>query len=237
MSAQSSSLLERPESKLFNSASGYDLVADYYDHWFWQEFWRKNEFPVLLRKLLDAAPRRSVLDVGVGTGAFLSYAAPCLSPQLRLVGLDISSRMLGQARTRLGERVELLQVDLQQGLPLPDKSFDAVIMMRVANHLKNLSAVLCEIGRVLSSGGLFLATDLADDYDYFCTRIPAPETKISIETYKHGLTDWYRGLETNFLNVDIRDFTVSELSEDVLLTSKSLAKDAAVFKLVTATRK
>jgi ubiquinone/menaquinone biosynthesis C-methylase UbiE len=155
MPHSTSSLLDRSATKLFGAGEGYDLAAEYYDHWTWQEFWKRNEFPIVLAKLLEAAPKRALLDAGVGTGAFLAYATPNFSPELRVVGLDISLGMLERAQSRLGTKVELLQADVQRHLPFSNNSFDAVIMMRAVNHLKNLGSVVSEVARVLSPGGHF----------------------------------------------------------------------------------
>jgi len=99
-----SSRFEPPASKLFSSGKGYDLVAEHYDSWAWQDIWRNNEFPIVLAEVLKGAPTLGLLDIGVGTGAFFGYAEPFLSAQLPLVGLDVSAGMLQRARSRLGRR-------------------------------------------------------------------------------------------------------------------------------------
>src|SRR5262245_28573921 len=88
------------------SAEGYDQAADHYDAWAWQTFWRENEFPIVRSLLLEAIPKqafatRGLLDVGVGTGAFLRYVAPDLPTGVRLVGVDVSRGMLRHASLRL----------------------------------------------------------------------------------------------------------------------------------------
>jgi ubiquinone/menaquinone biosynthesis C-methylase UbiE len=233
------SLLERQTTELFSSAKGYDLVAEHYDSWAWQDFWRRNEFPIVLEKLIEAAPTRGILDVGVGTGAFLSYAAAHFPPDLRLSGLDISAGMLNQARSRLGARVELLQANVQEQLPFSDNSFDVVIMMRVANHLTILGNVVSEIGRVLCPGGLFLSTDLADEYDYLCTKIPSAESKICIETFKHSIAEWRCALQEKFSAIEVDEFTPAQLGELSVgsTNAKLLSKNVPLFKLITARRR
>jgi ubiquinone/menaquinone biosynthesis C-methylase UbiE len=239
MSRRLSSPLELPAVELFTSAKGYDLVAEDYDHWAWQDFWRRNEFPIVLAKIVAAGPSRGVLDAGVGTGAFLSYAAPYLPKHLRLAGLDVSAGMLSRARIRLGSRVELLQATIQEPLPFSDDIFDVVIMMRVANHISNLSKVVSEISRVLCPGGLFLATDLADEYDYICTKIPTAQRKICIETYKHSITEWRCALQPQFEGVEVKEFTPSELGELSVghENAKLLSENVPLFKLITAIRR
>src|SRR6266404_341515 len=112
---------------------GYDLAADYYDRWSWQSFWRENEFPIVRDRLLSAAPKHAVLDIGVGTGAFLAYVAPGLGREVTLTGVDVSGGMLSHARSRLGARAVLVQCDIRRGLPFRPGTFDAVLIMRVAS--------------------------------------------------------------------------------------------------------
>jgi ubiquinone/menaquinone biosynthesis C-methylase UbiE len=79
----------RADSERAKSERAYDFAADYYDRWAWQSFWRENEFPIVLSRLLAGVPVRAVLDIGAGTGAFLSHAATSLPPQACLVGVDV----------------------------------------------------------------------------------------------------------------------------------------------------
>jgi ubiquinone/menaquinone biosynthesis C-methylase UbiE len=181
-------------SVVAKSEQAYDLAADYYDRWSWQSFWRENEFPVVLGKLLRGGSGQSVLDVGVGTGAFLAYASSSLDPTVPLAGVDVSISMLKHARRKLGSRAMLVKGDIQRGLPFRAASFDAVLLMRVANHLKSLEAAAAEIARVLRHGGALIATDLSDEFKYDCTRIPTNEESVSIETYKHTKSEWRKAL-------------------------------------------
>jgi ubiquinone/menaquinone biosynthesis C-methylase UbiE len=236
MATETSSVAKRAAPGVYASAEGYDLVAEYYDSWAWQEFWRRNEFPIVLSRLIEASPGHAILDVGAGTGAFLSYAAPHLPAKLHIVGLDISTRMLRQAFMRIGTRVDLLRADVQSGLPFPENYFDVVLMMRVANHLKKLDTAILEISRVLSPAGLLLATDLADDYDYTCTRIPTPQNKIAIETYKHPHAEWRRTLELNFSSVKIREYSLAQL-DNLPAVWKTLPQNVPLFKFIVAQKR
>jgi ubiquinone/menaquinone biosynthesis C-methylase UbiE len=220
------------------SASGYDLVAKYYDNWAWQSFWRSNEFPLVLSRLQSALPMRRLLDIGVGTGAFLSYAAPHLTPRPQFVGVDISSGMLEQGRSHASVGVELVRADVREGLPFRRNCFDVVIMMRVANHLANLDKAVSEIASVLSPGGTFVATDFAADFNYVCTRIPTPEGKVSIETYKHTDVEWDRVLKANFSAADEAVFTASTLSDPHAgdFNPRLTDQNAPIFRLIAARR-
>jgi ubiquinone/menaquinone biosynthesis C-methylase UbiE len=112
---------------------------------------------------LQLAQGQRVLEVSVGTGTNVPLLAEPLGPEGRVIGLDISHRMLAQCRQKL-ER-QAVRADLIEGeaahLPFADASFDAVFhhggiaefgnkqgaieeMMRVARPKARI--VLCDAG-------------------------------------------------------------------------------------------
>lgn len=100
-----------------------------------------------------AKPRRfgSALDLGCGTG----LCAPLLRPRVdRLVGVDLSARMLGQARA-LGLYDRLDQSDIGAWLATCDERFDLVIAADVFIYVGALDAVFAGVARVLRAGGVF----------------------------------------------------------------------------------
>jgi ubiquinone/menaquinone biosynthesis C-methylase UbiE len=234
--AASSHFVPQRSSNRVTSEQGYDLVADHYDQWAWQHFWRENEFPIMLGLLIRAAPKLGVLDVGVGTGAFLSYALPCLNADVPLAGIDVSAGMLKCARSRLGSRATLVQGDVQNGLPFDNQSFDAIVMMRVANHVFNFDKAIAEVGRVLSPGGILIATDLAEEFDYDCTRIPTSKITVSIETHKHLQLDWQRALiAAEFFDPKFFRYGYSDLRDPFAggLNHKLDRSGRSIFQIIT----
>ena len=225
------------ESRIMASSQGYNLAAQGYDTWAWQSFWRANEFPIVLDTLIQASPKRGMLDVGVGTGMFLFDVVSKFSANLPMAGVDISLAMLKLAQIRLGSRATLLRADVQKGLPFNSASFDAVVMMRVANHLSKLDKAIFEVGRAMSPGGIFIATDLAEGFDYVCTRIPTPKATISIETYKHDQARWKRALRmAGFDTPIIRVFDYEKLRDPFAgnLGHKFEYKGGPIFQIIEA---
>ncbi|MFM2045347.1 MAG: hypothetical protein RLY86_3923 [Pseudomonadota bacterium] len=102
-----------------------------------------------------------LLDVGTGTGRFLS-AVKQAYPALETVGLDLSLPYLGEARTRLADR---RGVGLVQGpgerLPFADGTFDAVTTVFLLHELprKVRQAAAAEMARVLKPGGMLVVVD------------------------------------------------------------------------------
>ncbi|NOG69052.1 methyltransferase [Roseicella sp. DB1501] len=110
--------------------------------------------PALLAALLPAAgiaPQRRlrVLDLGCGTGLSGAALAPFAR---RLEGLDLSSRMLAEARRR-GLYDALHEADLLDWLPRQAAGFDLVAAADVLNYLGDLAPALAGIAAALAPGG------------------------------------------------------------------------------------
>lgn len=101
----------------------------------------------LVEPLLDAAgvaAGMDVLDVGTGPG----YAARrAVERGAVATGVDISEEMLALARSRNGA-IRFLWADAE-GLPFPDRSFDALVGNLLINHLPSPERAIREFVRVL----------------------------------------------------------------------------------------
>lgn len=100
----------------------------------------------------EAVPGRRVLEVGVGTGLSLPHYRSS-----RVVGIDVSDRMLDRARQRvarhgLSQVEDLLVMDAEEML-FPAQSFDAVVLMHVASVVPRPDRLMAEVQRVLKVGG------------------------------------------------------------------------------------
>ncbi len=94
---------------------------------------------------VDPHHREHVLDVGCGTGAAIPALAEAVGPHGRVVGVDLSRRMLDRAKTVVGIRdlhmVELYEMDAADP-DLPDASFSAVVASLVLTFLPDPAAAL-----------------------------------------------------------------------------------------------
>jgi ubiquinone/menaquinone biosynthesis C-methylase UbiE len=121
--------------------------------------------------LLDLLPRKGLgrlLDIGTGTGRLLELVAPRVAAAL---GVDASRAMLALARARLARaglgHCAVRLADMYR-LPLPDGSFDAVVLQMVLHHAEAPAAALAEAARVLRPGGMLLVIDLAPHENADC---------------------------------------------------------------------
>jgi predicted TPR repeat methyltransferase len=102
----------------------------------------------------------SALDLGCGTG----LCTPPLQGRVgRLVGVDLSPRMLEQARAR-GLYAELHEAELVAWLQGAEPGFDLVLAADVFIYIGDLAPVFAGVRRVLAPGGQFVfSVEAADD--------------------------------------------------------------------------
>lgn len=103
---------------------------------------------------LDPIAGQAMLDVGTGTGR---GAIALAARGARVTGVDASAEMLAVARRRATEAG--IEVAFEQGdvhaLPYPDRSFDAVICLRVLMHTPDWRRALGELCRAARHRVLF----------------------------------------------------------------------------------
>ena len=119
--------------------------------------WRRAAVRMTKLSRGDAA-----LDVACGTGKLTAALAGAVGPAGRVVGVDLSSAMLHEARSAFGT---LANVEFRIGdalaLPVDDGSFDAAT---IAFGLRNLSSFedgFREMARAVRSGGRVVCLELS----------------------------------------------------------------------------
>jgi phosphatidylethanolamine/phosphatidyl-N-methylethanolamine N-methyltransferase len=127
----------------------YQNIAKVYDYTFGPTL-HAGRLQAIQR--MNIAPRSRVLEVGVGTGINAAlYPRDC-----SVTGIDLSSKMLEKARTRLADKgirnVRLLEMDATN-LTFADDSFDIVYAPYVISVVPDPVAVAREMHRVCRPGG------------------------------------------------------------------------------------
>jgi ubiquinone/menaquinone biosynthesis C-methylase UbiE len=174
---------KRLGDRIWPPAAGYDRVAATYDSWYWQEFWRANELPLLLSEMRSPWSDALALDVGTGTG--LCYDA-LRDQRFRAVGLDVSRAMLQRARENLGPTALLVR-GVIECCPFSSQSFELVVACRILSHVATLDAAFAELGRITRPGGRLLFSDVSSRHNYSETLIPVPNGDVHIQTFKHSI--------------------------------------------------
>jgi ubiquinone/menaquinone biosynthesis C-methylase UbiE len=141
---------------LYDRGAGtYDRVKDFDalgDAW---------DLAMPLQRTLKGVEKPLVLDVATGTGRLPLALLRSLDFDGHIVGLDISLRMLQEARRKTAghdDRVTLVWKDALT-LPFADEVFDAVSCVEALEFMANPRQSLEEMIRVLKSGGALLLTN------------------------------------------------------------------------------
>lgn len=118
-----------------------------------------------IAKYLETHKNATLLDVGAGTGRFLSFVKS-VQPDLKTIALDLSEPYLNRARRALRdyENVQFIEAPAEK-MPLKASSIDVVGSIYLFHELppKVRGDVAKEIARVLKPGGIFV---LADSIQY-----------------------------------------------------------------------
>jgi ubiquinone/menaquinone biosynthesis C-methylase UbiE len=104
-------------------------------------------------KELGIKPGYYVLDIGSGTGILLPFLIAELGDEGKIMALDFSAEMLGQAQAKnFPPIVGFAQADVL-AIPLADNSVDLAICNSVFPHFNDKVKALKEIARVLRNNG------------------------------------------------------------------------------------
>ena len=126
------------------NAEGYDRKASMME---------RMAFGKLRARLWSLVSGPKVLEVGIGTGLNIPFYPE--DHKVRLTGIDLSDRMLEQARRRAereGVEAELLEMDAQD-LRFPADTFDSAVSTCVFCSVPDPVLGLREVRRVLKPGG------------------------------------------------------------------------------------
>lgn len=134
------------ESASFPAESRAAALALGQEHSSWHE--GRTRYTAFLAKKIMAKTIGPVLDVGCGAGQFLAAMTNLGIPA---TGLDLSQTAVDAAASNSGAIV--LKHDANEPWPFADRSFHAVTMFDVIEHLARYETALAEAWRVLKPGG------------------------------------------------------------------------------------
>lgn len=121
-----------------------------------------QEFMEQLLSVFDIPEGGYMLDVATGTALAAIATVRKMAKCCRVIGIDMSSEMLRQARLNveragMGDVIVLKECSAEE-LPFDEHSFDLVTCSLAIHHM-NVPKVLAEISRVLKSGGQLVIGD------------------------------------------------------------------------------
>lgn len=108
----------------------------------------------VLRTMLPGLAGKTVLDLGCGFGWHCRYASEQGAD--RVVGIDISGKMLAEAE----RRNKLPNIEYRRGAiedaDFPDASFDVVLSSLALHYVERFDALCTRVARLLRRGGSFV---------------------------------------------------------------------------------
>jgi demethylmenaquinone methyltransferase/2-methoxy-6-polyprenyl-1,4-benzoquinol methylase len=154
----------KKESKKEQVEAMFDSIAYRYD--FLNHFlslgidksWRKSAI-----KMLSGRKIGNLLDVATGTGDFAIEASKI--PGVKIIGIDISEKMLAIGREKvqkigIANRIKLEHGD-SEGLKFEANYFDAITAAFGVRNFENLQQGLEEMHRVLKPGGVVVIIEFS----------------------------------------------------------------------------
>jgi ubiquinone/menaquinone biosynthesis C-methylase UbiE len=199
----------------------FDAVADVYDSRPLRFFHISAQNLV---GLLNLRGNESILDVATGTGHTAAVLAGAL-PRGRVVGVDLSPRMIDQARRKMSAlglgNVELVEMDMLD-LGFPANTFDIVVSTFGIFFAPDMDAQLGRMTAVTKPGGKIAVSTFREDYfspmrDMMITRLthygvpPPPQSWRAVAT-----VDGCRAL---FARAGLRTIQVEERACGYFLSS------------------
>jgi ubiquinone/menaquinone biosynthesis C-methylase UbiE len=173
-----------PGSLVYNAVSSTSIFKQHYD--------------LVANDAARFGAAACILDIGTGPGHLL-FAMRKLLPEAKLIGVDISSAMVAQARWNLDKCGQDHQIELKtadaNALPFEDETFHCVVSTGSLHHWKDPIHALCEAHRVLKPGSHALMYDLVRDMPKrVCKDIRTP-----FGGFRFALL-WLHSFEEPFLN-------------------------------------
>lgn len=132
-----------------------------------RKYWELSRIGLYkIKNIPNIKTARSLLEIGCGSAASMSYIKRFLNMDAKFYGVDLEKNSF------IPEWVEFFKVDIDKdSIPLPDNSVDVVLSIFVLEHLHNPQNLIKEAYRVLRKDGfLYLITE-----NYTSIYIPSSE--------------------------------------------------------------
>ena len=107
-----------------------------------------------LRRLFPPLEGKAMLDLGCGYGWHCRFAAE--QGAARVLGIDLSGRMLEEARKRGGGAPIAYRLCAIEDYEYPENAWDMVLSNLALHYVEDLDAVFRKVRRTLKPGGTFL---------------------------------------------------------------------------------
>lgn len=206
-----------------SSRNSYNDVAASYDNWYWQQLWRNNEAPIL-EKLFKAWKGTEVLDVGIGTGA---YVQELCDLGFKVTGIDSSLEMIKVCSRKYNDLVRSGRLELIDSNFLEytfDKKFKNVLSSRVLHHVSSLDIYFKRLNDCTLKGSNVVLTDIHPDYEYNHINFKVNDNKFTIPIYHFTYSELLSRLQENNFQIKneiiLRKNDLKQVPDDLLRKSQ-----------------
>lgn len=107
-----------------------------------------------LKLLFPKLEGKTVLDLGCGYGWHCKFAVE--QGAIKVLGLDLSSKMIEEAKVRNFHKNIFYEVCRLQEYAYPNDTWDCVISNLVLHYIADLDSIFQKVYRTLKTGGVFL---------------------------------------------------------------------------------
>lgn len=214
------------------------------------------EWPAL-RAMLPDMRGRKIVDLGCGFGWFCRWARE--QGAARVLGIDLSEKMLAQARsTTTDPAITYMRADLER-LDLPESAFDLAYSSLALHYVEDIAMLLATVHRALVPGASLV---MSMEHPVYTAPTPPgwsidnkgrktwPIDRYFIEGARHvdwltsGVVKQHRTLGTIFNPLISSGFTISRIeefcpTEEQIAARPQLAeeRERPMFLLVAAARR
>lgn len=148
-------------SKFLATEKIFDAISEFYDHPLPQQLFYGRIHKILIAEIKHLQPN-VVLDVGCGTGELLSKFSE-LWPETKLVGLDLSAKMIevAQAKDYAQCESEFIEGSVYD-LPIESETIDLLTSSISSHFYTDIEQALSEFYRVLKPNGTLVMANLTN---------------------------------------------------------------------------
>jgi ubiquinone/menaquinone biosynthesis C-methylase UbiE len=156
-----------------------------------------------LKNRLNLIDGGRILDVASGSGDFIHTLNHILQGFENITGIDKSNKAIfeGKNEFKNNEKVAFQRMDAYK-MKFDESSFDTVSISNSLHHFNSIEDVLCEMNRVLKSGGYFLINEMCCDDD----QSEAQKNHILLH-------HWWAKVDSCFGSVHKSTYTKDEMQE------------------------
>jgi len=223
----SSASKKKEVALMFNNiAKSYDFLNHFLSLNI-DKYWRRKTIK-LLKQSIKNSNGSIILDIATGTGD-LAVEASKINPK-KIIGIDISTKMLQIGQKKIKEKELTKIIELKQGdaenLNFEDNYFDAITVAFGVRNFENLTKGLSEMYRVLKPKGCALILEFSKPklflikhiYNFYFLRIlPFFGKMFSKDKFA------YNYLPYSVANFPETDVFIKELNKRGFVNTKSLS--------------